>query len=171
MYTSNYITFLYKRSSIWFFSREDECLYKKESQSRLKFRPVKKRTRDTYYELVGTSAPSTMIYNAHTSKFGEFWVCHGYSNTQPPKGAPIATLKSKIENGSGNSTWCIKNYAATDNGEEIAKALYQGTAVAVCDGSFKNGVGSSTWVIEGDSSNNRIKGWNWVPGSPHDQSP
>jgi hypothetical protein len=57
---------IHNESSIWYFSPEEECLYKKEPQSWLKFCPVKRRTRDTYYELVGTSAPSTMIYSVHT---------------------------------------------------------------------------------------------------------
>jgi hypothetical protein len=161
---------LHIESSKWFFSPEEECLFKKDSNSWLKIQPVKKRTRDTYYELAGTSAPATLIYNAHTSKSGEFWVCHGFSTTQTPPSPLNVTLKSKVETGKENSNWCIKDFEASDNGEEIAKALHR-TAVAVCDGSFKNGVGSSTWFIEGNSTAHRIKGWNFVPGSTYEQSP
>jgi hypothetical protein len=37
--------------------------------------------------------------------------------------------------------WSIKNFNSSDNGEYIAQAIKEGTAIAVCDGSYKEGKG------------------------------
>ncbi len=113
------------------------------------------------------------MHNAYTAKYGSLRVCHGYSTKpiQSPAPAP-GNLQQHIERiPQQASSWCIQNFEATDNGDTIAAVLKDGTAIAVCDGSFKNGIGTSTWVIEGTNSNNRIKGWNWVPEDIMDQSP
>jgi hypothetical protein len=64
----------------------------------------------------------------------------------------------------------MQNFIANDDGEVLAQALANGKAIAVCDGSYKQGRGASAWVIEGESSEGRIKGFNWVPGSTVNQS-
>ncbi len=66
--------------------------------------------------------------------------------------------------------WSIKNFTASDNGEQIAQSIIDGSAVAVCDSSYKDGKGSAAWVIEGTTSEGRIRGTNFPPGPSKGQN-
>jgi hypothetical protein len=161
----------HNEASEWFYSVLEEHLFKKDGDVWLKYKPIKRRTRDTYFELTGTSAPNSPLYNAYTSKYDRYWVCHGYCNQPFQKSTSPRTLQQHIERLPSSIAWCIKHFEASDNGEVIAEALKKGEAIAVCDGSFKDEKGASAWVLEGASNRNRIRGFNRVPGAIHDQSP
>ena len=65
--------------------------------------------------------------------------------------------------------WSCKELYCDDDGATIAEAIQMGTAVAVSDGSLKDNAagqafGTAAFVIEGIDSQNRIEGWNIVPG-------
>jgi hypothetical protein len=49
-------------------------------------------------------------------------------------GRPTATLESVVNNLAQKANWSIKNFMAGDNGEQVAKSMLEGTAIAVCDG-------------------------------------
>jgi hypothetical protein len=161
----------YNDSSIWFYSVCEEHLFKREGKVWLKYRPIKRRTRNTYFELIGTSPPASPLFNAYTSKYDKYWVCHGYSNEIFHTPTPPTSLHQHITRMNPSESWCINNFEASDNGEEIAEALKKGEAIAVCDGSYKDEKGASAWVLEGATDSNRIKGYNQVPGATTDQSP
>jgi hypothetical protein len=76
----------------------------------------------------------------------------------------VLTLEDRVANLTPAAKWSIKNYIASDNGEQIAQSITDGSAVAVCDGSYKDGKGSAAWVIEGATSEGRIRGTNFPPG-------
>ncbi len=77
---------------------------------------------------------------------------------------PPQSLATVVNNLSEAAHWSIKNFTASDNGEQIARSLIDGTATAVCDGSYKDGKGSSAWALEGTSQEGRILGTNLPPG-------
>jgi hypothetical protein len=52
----------------------------------------------------------------------------------------------------------------SDNGEAIAAAIRNGSALAVSDGGLKFGLGTAAFVIEGNNEQGRIRGVNQVPG-------
>jgi hypothetical protein len=56
----------------------------------------------------------------------------------------------------------------TDNGQTIAAAIQQGTAVAVSDGSLKLNLGTSAFIICGPNFTHSIVGVNVLPGCVHD---
>jgi hypothetical protein len=100
----------------------------------------------------------------------ESWIClsHGLiassSLYTTQTAATPTTLEESIQNLPSAAQWSVKNFKSSDNGELIAKAITEGTAIAVCDGSYKEGKGSSAWVLEGASPTGRIIGSNLPPG-------
>ncbi len=58
----------------------------------------------------------------------------------------------------------------SDNGETIANALCQGTAIAIMDGSFKAKLGTVSFLVKGVTSINQLVAVNQAPGYPDDQS-
>jgi hypothetical protein len=88
------------------------------------------------------------------------------SHTAPP---PPSTLEDLI---SDNDKWAIRHLAYTANGQHIAQAIIQGSAVAVCDGSYKNQFGTAAFVLQhGNSKHHRILGAHATPGHPSDINP
>jgi hypothetical protein len=57
-----------------------------------------------------------------------------------------------------------------DDGDIVAEAIRNRTAIAVSDGSFKDTYGTAAWVLEGDSSDGRIVGRVIAPGNDVDHS-
>ena len=64
--------------------------------------------------------------------------------------------------------WAIQLCTIPNNGQRIATALCNGTALALSDGSFKDMFGTSAFVIEAADSYQRITGVNAVPGPLND---
>ena len=61
-----------------------------------------------------------------------------------------------------------------DNCEDLAEAIVAGKARAISDGSYRpeEETGTSGFIItQGKTTKNALKGCNWVPGLPHEQSP
>ena len=58
----------------------------------------------------------------------------------------------------------------SDNGETIARAIQDSTALAITDGSYKDSRCTASLVIEGVDKAGCIRADNVVPGSPEDQS-
>jgi hypothetical protein len=108
----------YNDSSIWFYSVCEEHLFKKEGNVWLKYRPIKHRTRDTYFELIGTSPPTSPLYNAYASKYDRDWVCHGYSNEIFHTPMTPINLHQHIAGMTPAASWCINNLEASDNGKK-----------------------------------------------------
>ncbi len=63
-----------------------------------------------------------------------------------------------------DTRWAMETHVITDNGEEIALAIWRGKAIAMADGSYKNGHGTATYIIEGRPSRGRITSVNISPG-------
>jgi hypothetical protein len=85
--------------------------------------------------------------------------------------APIpepATLQDALHLLPSSSKWAIQRVKITDNGQTIATAIQQGTAVAVSDGSLKLNLGTSAFVICGPNDTHSIVGVNVVPGCVRD---
>jgi hypothetical protein len=157
-------------NSNWFFSPSEQCLFQKIDNSWLKYSRPSRITRQQYFIIIGTSAPTSPLHCAYVSKFKEYWVCHGFHTIPFQRPAPPKSLKHYIDALPIEVSWSMRNFISTDDGKILAQALSNGTAIAVCDGSYKQGKGASAWVMEGDSSKGRIKGFNWVSGSTVNQS-
>ncbi len=51
-----------------------------------------------------------------------------------------------------------------DNGESIAEAIWNGTAIAITDGSFQAQMGTSAFILEGENLRNHLVSVNQAPG-------
>ena len=87
------------------------------------------------------------------------------SPTQP------STLQEAISQLPPSAKWAVQNCQIQDNGDTIADALRNGTAIGVSDGSYKLNFGTASWVLEGPTSHGRITGVSIIPGHADDQSP
>lgn len=98
-------------------------------------------------------------------------LCTGWSKDKPTHvEEPSTTLLDAIESLPLTQQWAFEHFHCTDDGQVIADAIRQGTAVAVSDGSFKNELGTAALVLEGQDSNNRILAGHLTPGPPSSQS-
>lgn len=92
------------------------------------------------------------------------WVCDSHGEIVEAQ-CPLPKMLPKfIRYLDRSAQWSIKNFYAMKNGNTIAQAVLHNLAIAVCDGFFKSGKGAAAWVIEGESSVDRIKGWNITVG-------
>jgi hypothetical protein len=69
--------------------------------------------------------------------------------------------------------WAIQEIIVTDEGEAMAQAIKNGTAIAVSDGSYKDGRGTAAFILEISDNfdeKGRIVGVNSIPGEKEDQS-
>jgi hypothetical protein len=69
--------------------------------------------------------------------------------------------------------WAIQEITVTDDGEAMAQAIRQGTAIAVSDGSYKDGRGTAAFILEtseNSTETGRIVGVNSIPGEKEDQT-
>jgi hypothetical protein len=114
--------------------------------------------------------PPTLLLRATVYRSHHQWICTGYSSQQAQSPPPPASLKEHIDQLPQSIKWCIAHFWSEDNGELIANAITQHTAIALSDGSYKDSRGASAWVLEADSSVGRIKGWTMVPGTTEDHS-
>jgi hypothetical protein len=69
--------------------------------------------------------------------------------------------------------WAIQEITTSNEGQAMATAIKNGTAIAVSNGSYKDGHGTAAFILK--TSNNydrtgRIVGVNSIPGEPIDQS-
>jgi hypothetical protein len=95
--------------------------------------------------------------------------CHG---SQPSGPHTPETTTSLAETVAESDKWAIRSIHCHDNGQNIAEALRQGTAIAVCDGSYKDQFGTAGFVLQrGDSKDARITGAHVTPGHPDDINP
>ena len=81
---------------------------------------------------------------------------------------PVTTIDAAIKALPESARWAPKHILLMDQGEQLATALQQRTAVAVSDGSLKLGLGTAGFVIEGHNGCGRIQGVNKVPGPVKD---
>jgi hypothetical protein len=65
--------------------------------------------------------------------------------------------------------WCLHDMKAVHI-KEVAKGLWEGTAMAVCDGSFKETFGTAAWIIRTNEGEASIRGCVHCPGAPDDHS-
>jgi hypothetical protein len=78
---------------------------------------------------------------------------------------PLAnSLQERIDQLPESTKWALKHMQISDNGEAIAAAIRNGSALAVSDGGLKFGLGTAAFVIEGNNEQGRIRGVNQVPG-------
>ncbi len=123
----------------------------------------------TYIPGGKTSQPK-VLHKAFVTTSRQCWIClsHGLIALSSLYTTQIAatptTLEESIQSLPSAAQWSVRNLKSSDNGELIAKAITEGTAIAVCDGSYKEGKGSSAWVLEGASPTGRIIGSNLLPG-------
>jgi hypothetical protein len=74
------------------------------------------------------------------------------------------TLQERIDHLPEAARWALQHLEITDNGEAIAAAISEGTAIAASDAGLKLGLGTAAYVIEGRDKCGRIRGVNKVPG-------
>jgi exonuclease III len=74
------------------------------------------------------------------------------------------TLQERIGQLPETAKWAIQHLEVTDNGEAIAAAIKEGTAIAACDAGLKFGLGTAAYVLEGRNKEGRVRGVNKVPG-------
>jgi uncharacterized membrane protein YjjB (DUF3815 family) len=79
-----------------------------------------------------------------------------------------ATLQAALHLLPSSSKWAIQIVRIMDNGQSIAAAIQQGTAVAVSDGSLKLNLGTSAFIICGPNDTHSIVGVNVVHGCVRD---
>jgi hypothetical protein len=80
------------------------------------------------------------------------------------------TLQQEIDLLDSSAKWALQNFSCIDNGETIARAIQDSTALAISDGSYKDSCGTASLVIERVNKVGRIRADNVVPSSPEDQS-
>ncbi len=100
----------------------------------------------------------------------DHWVCSGYGDILPENTSSCTSLRDSLVNIHTTERWCVDNLALHDDGDIIAEAIRNRTAIAVSDGSFKDTYGTAAWVLEGDSSDGRIVGHVIAPGNDVDHS-
>jgi hypothetical protein len=126
-------------------------------------------TRRRTYIQGGRDGPPRVLHKAMVITSGQRWTCLSHGPVEHPSSSLQAnntspTLTDSINNLPRAAQWSVKNFNSSDNGEHIAQAIQEETAVAVCDGLYKEGKGSSAWVLEGSSAFGRITGYNLPPG-------
>jgi hypothetical protein len=90
----------------------------------------------------------------------------------PPRGSEPSDILSVAYNLDPEAFWAIHDFMApVDNGQTIAEAIRNGSAIAVSDGSYKDKFGTAAWALEGKTALHRITGHCVIPGDPNDQSP
>jgi hypothetical protein len=131
--------------------------------------PNKRRLRSPKYSYSTTCAtlPEDAERTTITDHSNFIW-CHGSKPSQYTETTTL-TLEDVIHE---HDQWAISHLNYPDNGQHIARALIQGTAIAVCDGSYKNQFGTAAFVLQqGDSTAHRIIGAHVTPGHPEDINP
>ena len=66
--------------------------------------------------------------------------------------------------------WASQQIEVTDEGQDLAHGITDGTATAISDGSFKKGYGTSCSILRGSTITTRIISINTVPGPTDSQS-
>ena len=149
-----------------------EQVVKKQDTGWTWFHHIPSRTRRMRFQKGEQgSEPPTDILRATVYQKHSHWICSGYHHQPSTHNSttPIS-LREIIDQLPDSIKWCADHFWASDNGDTIAEAIRQGTAVALSDGSYKDQRGTSAWVIEADQEIGRIKGWNMVPGYQDDHS-
>jgi ribonuclease HI len=84
--------------------------------------------------------------------------------------AAPTTLDDALMQRQPNDHWSVDKFDCSDNGENLAQAIQQGTATAISDGSYQSGRGTSAFILRGNDCTKRLLGVNTVPGLEDTQS-
>jgi ribonuclease HI len=155
----------------WLYDPNGNRLYKPNGQLWQYFTYVPSKTRRLAFEYSGETndlPPSVLRATVHKQRTK--YVCTGFGPQATTPSCQHGSLQETIQALPEQIKWSILNHQASDEGEHIAAALINNTAIAVSDGSFKDNKGTSGWIVEGDTQAGRIIGWNMVPGFLDDHS-
>lgn len=168
----------------WFYSVEDDELYKKEGLLWANYRSTNdaRRRRDAQlYERVSTQREvfiETLVIANVTETDGTAelisksegrtypWRHQQTSSTAAPTSLAVLRRQEPKCNQWAISEW---DYSQT-NLQELARDVTNGTATAISDGSYKNDSGTSAFMLCSERLDNRIIGVNTVPGNSTEQS-
>ncbi len=168
----------------WFYSDEDDSLYKREGLLWYEFRPQQRRRRrqpDRQYEIVLSTqreVPTELLCFADAQDNDGLAILTSTSQSSIPERSALLnqdlsslTLESLRQEQNKKDKWAIAEWDCKHTiATRVAEDIKNGTATAVSDGSFKNENGTSAFLVCAEDDSQRIIGVNAVPGACKEQS-
>ena len=160
----------------WFYDPGAERLYHRDEHNHWSYltkAPIRtgRSAQAKFHNRFLTDTPPANRHRATVEQHGSYTCLTGFTQEENTP-AVMQTQKSLLEliqELDPDARWAVKNFIDTDNGETIAAALQDGSAIAVSDGSYKEGRAAASWVLEGRDSVGRIEGPCLVPGTATDK--
>jgi hypothetical protein len=128
----------------WYFSPADGNLYHFSDTGWQSFPPVNARKIKPVFSGAGRSVNQTpRLCRATVYSKGSQWVCSGFGNMKDETSNAKLSFYDYVMALPDEERWCFEFMDLEDEGQTIAKAIKNGSAIAVSDGSFKESYGTA----------------------------
>jgi len=156
----------------WFYSKEEEALYRYNGIAWSRHRQTPSRTRTRKFHLAGqptVNPEASHLQVASILHHRSFYILTGVAEMTPGINQVEDTWYDNLQNEPIGQDWQLQ-ITITGSPDQILDDIQEGKAVAVSDGSDQHSTGVVAWIIEGATSCHRIQGMMLTLGNPEDHS-
>ena len=156
----------------WTYSPSENRLYQTTGINFNSWTIVPSRTRQRKFQPgpITTNRPPDVVPATVRFRSPQIAILTGIGTLNHPPVTQPQSLIEHIHALPDTDQWASQQIEVTDEGQDLAHGITDGTATAISDGSFKKGYGTSCSILRGSTITTRIISINTVPGPTDSQS-